>query len=151
MAQSVTAVWTNLYAVCQSLFPPPVLVSFGDPGAYQPDVIVAVMGGQIPVARPTMGTNRSREKTVTMDVIISVFVAGGDPSQTSAWTTAQAMSDLLEAYFRTSPNETLSGACREAWVTNTAPVFSNARDAATGNQTGSICDITVTITAAVRI
>ena len=40
MPQSVTAVWSNLYAVCQTLFPSPVFVSFGDPGAYQPDIIV---------------------------------------------------------------------------------------------------------------
>jgi hypothetical protein len=152
MAQSVTAVWQNVYAVCQSLFPVPTLVSFGDPGAYQPDVIVAVMGGRIPVGRPTAAPTRPRDKTCEVNVIISVYVPGSDgASQTSAWTIAQTMSDQLEGYFRTSPNETLSGACREAWVSETAPSFTNVRDPESGNQTGSVAEINVIITAAVRI
>jgi hypothetical protein len=152
MPQSVTAVWSNLYTACQGLFPAPTLVSFGDPGAYQPDVIVAVMGGKIPVARPTMGTNRSREKTCDVEVMISVYIPGDNQqSQVAAWTAAQAMSDQLEAYFRTAGNETLSGACREAYVSDTVVDLSNIRDADSGNQSGSIAEITATVTAYVRI
>jgi hypothetical protein len=128
-----------------------VLVSFGDPGSYQPDVIVAVMGGTVPIDRPTMGTGRSREKTVTVNVVISVYVPGGDAAAPAAWITAQSMADQLEAYFRTSPNEQLSGACRDAWVSSTTPTFAKVVDPTSNNVTGATADVAVAITAHVRI
>lgn len=157
MPQSVTGVWSNLYAVCQTLYAStvdtaghPVLVNFGDPGAYQPDIIVAVMGGTVPVTRPTMGAGRSREEPVAVDVIISAYVPGTEPSQLAAFITAQTMADQLKTYLRTSPNETLSGACRDSWVSNSVIALANIRDETSGNQTGSVAEITVTVTAAVR-
>lgn len=157
MPQSVTNVWANLYAACQTLYAAtfdtaghPALVNFGDPGSYQPDIIVAVMGGTVPVTRPTMGAGRSREEPCAVDVIISVYVPGGDPSQLAALITAQTMADQLKTYLRTSPNETLSGACRDSWVSNSVIALANVRDATSGNQTGSAAEVTVTVTAAVR-
>ena len=151
MAQSVTAVWANLYAVCQSLYPPPVLVSFGDPGTYQPDVIVAVMGGAATVGQPVMTPTRPQEFVVTTEIIFSVFAPGGDPTQQASSTAAWVMHDQLVAWLRTSPNETLSGACRSAFVTAETVVFSNAFDPVSNNQTGCVTELTATVTAHVRI
>jgi hypothetical protein len=152
MAQSVAAVWANLTTACQTLFPSPALVTFGDPGNYQPDAIVAIMGGKMPVTRPTGGPNRSRDKVCEVTIVISVYVPGSDQaSQVTAFANAQAMSDQLEAYFRVQGNETLFGACRDAFVSDTSWAPTNVRDADSGNQTGSTADITAIVTAYVRI
>lgn len=150
MTQSVVGVYNNLLTVCTTLYPAPVLVTLGDPGNYQPDIIVAIVGGQTPVARPTMGTGRSREKTCAVEVVISVYVPGGDPSQQSALVIAEAMADALEAYLRVAGQETLGGSCREAWVTNNVLAMSNVVSG-DGIQTGTAAEITVTVQASIRI
>jgi hypothetical protein len=118
MAQSVSGSWDALFTALQGLFPDTAgwVVSPGDPGNYQPDKIVAMMGVHVPVAQPTAGTNRSRDKRIEITVAISVYVHGGTEAQQPANQAAWAAADLIEAYFRTSPNEKLGGACYNAFV-----------------------------------
>lgn len=118
MAQSVSGAWDALYAALQGLFPASSgwFVSAGDPGDYQPDMIVAMMGVRCPITQPTLSTNRSRDKRIEIDVVFSVYVAGGTEAQQPANQAAWAAVDALETYLRTSPNEKLGGACYNAFV-----------------------------------
>ena len=102
-----------------------------------------------------MGPARSREITAEVDLIISVFVGGGEEAQPIATAAALGLQSQLETYFRTSPNETLSGACREAWVSNAHLALNVAYGANEDPEVrpvaiGRTADITVTITAAIR-
>jgi hypothetical protein len=117
MAQSVTAAWDALLAACGTLYTAQgTLVSAGDPGNYSPDLIVAVMGVTAPVTRPTMGTGRSRDERVTIQVLFSAYVHGGIEAQQPANQAAWAASDQLITYLRTSPNEKLGGTCYDSHV-----------------------------------
>lgn len=165
MTQSIAGTVTGLFAACQGLYGSatgsdlsPVFVSLGDPGSYQPLELV-VVGAAIrqPITRPTMTTTRSREKTAEIDVLFSVIVPGmvtedvtASGTQADALARVLALTDQLEAYFRTKPNEELGGACRESWVSNiVGPVLVEAKDK-DGRKLGRLAELTVTITAAIR-
>lgn len=122
------------------------------PGLYQPDVIVAV-GTNVaqPVERPTMGTVRSREITVTVDVVFSAALAGGGPAGTEARHVASAAANAFAEYFRTSPNETLGDACRDAWVSALKGPDVTIMPGDDGGVWGRAADITATVTAKVRV
>lgn len=159
MTQSIKATRAALFAACQAIYTgvldssaAPVLVTYGKPGAYQSNNIVAVgMANRRPIARPTMGTGRSREATAEIEVWISVFVPGTEVAQQTASEACDDLVDLLEAYFRASPQEALSGACREAWVSN---VDGPNPDVVTNPETkavmGRVADAVVTVTASIR-
>lgn len=93
------------------------LVCYGEPGAYQPDEIVAVLDQRITYERPTMGTSRTREEVVETTVTVSVFQSGDETRQRVVTERAWEIAHAISQWFRTSPNETLGGSCREAWVT----------------------------------
>lgn len=155
MTQSVIGVRTQLYAVCQSLFTDPsVLVSYGDPGEYQPGVLIAVMQSRGGISSPVMTPRRPREKQLETDVMISVYVAGGPEAQVLADTSAWSYADQLEAYFQIDPNQTLSGACRWCFVTNIQHDPSIAWEPVDGGPevvaAGRVAEITCTTTAFVR-
>lgn len=120
MPQSVGAMRTALYAALQGMFPvatnQTTLVSWGDPGDYQPDLIIAMMNTSVPITQPTMGTNRSRDKHTQTHVTVSAYQYGGPEAAPVAESAAIAAADVIEAYFRTSPNEKLGGACYNAKV-----------------------------------
>lgn len=122
MAQSVTA---SLQALTQVLVDmhdgePDTLVTLGDPGNYQPDLLISVMGVVGPVTRPTMRgvstAKRTRDKQILVEVLISAYAPGGPEAQAVANDAAWGAAELLEDYFRVSPNETLGGACYDAFV-----------------------------------
>lgn len=120
MAQSVPATWDALFAALDGLFAGQqgVLVSPGDPGNYEPDLIIAVMGVTAPMKHPTSGPARSNDERVTIQVLVSAYVAGGPEVQQLANQNAWSASEQIRNYFRTSPNETLGGACYNAFVSN---------------------------------
>ena len=118
MSTSAPAVKAALVAACEVLFPAPALVSYGRPGTYQPDEIVAVMGQRTVNTRGAMSPARQREETVETVVVFSVYRPGDQSQQQDATERAYAMCDDLTEYLRTSPNEALGGACREARVTS---------------------------------
>ena len=159
MTQSVGGTWNALYGVLQGLFPASAnnstLVSPGDPGEYQPDLIIAMMGIQAPITQPTMGTNRSRDKHALITIMISAYASGGPEVQTVANDSAWAAADTIEAYFRTKPNETLSGNCYNSFVsvTNMTPSVSWERVDGMPDPVpaGRVADIEMTIEAWIRI
>lgn len=159
MAQSIKGTVAALYAACQTLYAgqtgpdgSPVLVTYGPPGSYQPEAIVAVaMAVREPITQPTASTNRSREKPAEIDVVISVAVNGGDAVAQIAAEKAYDLSEILESYFRTSPNETLGGACRNSLVTRIDfPSLSVIYDPDSGAAVGRNADLNVVVTAYIR-
>lgn len=158
MTQSIKASVAGLLAACESMYADledpnggKVLVCEGLPGAYQPDAVVMV-GTEVrqSITRPTMGTSRSREIRAEIDVEIDVYVPGSETSQVTATDMAHDMVELLDAHFRTSPDETLDGGCRDAWVSAVrGPIPSVATDAG-ANATGRIATAVCTVTALIR-
>lgn len=159
MTQSVSGTWDAYLAVLQTLFPTTAnastLVSPGDPGDYQPNLIIAVMGLKGPITQPTLGTNRSRDKRIQIGTIISAYQGGGPEVQQLANQTAWTAADLIEAYFRTSPNERLGGACYNSFVevTDMTPSISWQRveDLPDPVPAGRVAEIALTLTAWIRI
>jgi len=141
----VGSVKSALFDAFTGLFPAPTLVSYGDPGEYQPNEIIAVMGSVVPVSRPTASTNRSREEGAETTVIVSVYVPGGQEAQQTATERAYAMVGQMSDYFRAAFNARLGGAAYDSWISEYDDVPSVAVDPATGNATGRVCEITVKI------
>lgn len=157
MAQTIKGVLSGLTAACQSLYANQtgpdglaVVVSYGPSGSYQPGALVMVgMDVRQPITRPTMGTGRSREKAVEVDVVISAYGAGDESVQQPVTEKAIDLAELLDAYFRTSPQETLSGACREAFLSNIAGPIPGAITDGEGVM-GRVAELTATVTAYIR-
>lgn len=117
MSSAAPIVKAALVATCRSLYPAPVLVSYGTPGSYQPNDLVVVMSSRTePVVGP-MSPARRRDEVVETVVLFSVYRPGDETQQQVATERAFELLDVLQDYLRTSPNETLGGACREARVT----------------------------------
>lgn len=157
--QTVDGVIDGLLQICTTVFTDPfngqqLLVCEGAPGSYQPDLIVAVATAvRQPVTRPTMGTQRSRERQTEIDIAVSCFVGGdgSDGSQRSARLQCNALTDTFEDYFRTKPNETLNNACRESFVSNIdGPTLTTVYHPQTGAVTGRAAESVITVTAYIR-
>ena len=133
------------------MFPAPVLVSYGPPGSYQPDVIVAVMDARSGVERPVMGPARPKEETSDIDVVFSVWRAGTESVQQAATEQAFTMLKTFTDWFKTAPNESLSGACRDSWVSSYDLQESASLDPQSGAPTGRIAEVTATVTIKARI
>lgn len=156
MAQSVSGSWDALLAALRGMFTGPgQLVCAGLPGPYQPDLIVSMMGVRGPITQPTMGTNRSRDKRISIDVVISSYVAGGEEAQQPANQAAWAAADLIEAHFRTSPNEKLGGACYNAFAEVEDMEPSIAWEGEPGLEdpvpAGRVCTITMQVAVWIRL
>jgi hypothetical protein len=165
MTQSLLGAVTGLYAAVQACFAStvapdgsPVLALFGMPDQYQPQCMVAVLGagGQRGVTRPTMGTNRSRELMIEIEVMFSVYVEGGQEAHATCMTTMAALIRLFEEYMRTSPNEKLGGACYDSWVSDVgalAPTIAYDPDSVQAGQpvpTGRVVETSTVVTAKIR-
>ncbi len=151
MGSAGPAIKAAVVNVLKTLYPAPTLTSYGDPGVYQPNEIVAVMGMKMQISLPVGSTARTREETTEVEVVFSVFASGGDPAQRAATERAFALLAPFTDYFKTKPNETLSGACRNAWVSSYNLVETNAQDPASGANTGQVAEITAVVTAHTRI
>lgn len=162
MTQSIQAVRAGLFVVCKTLIfadetdgnNKPVHVSYGPPGTHQPHYIVGVaMEVRQPITTPTMSPRRSRERKAEIDSIISCYVPGTDKGQAqqAAADACDRLVGLFEDYFRTDPNQTLGGACRNSWVSHVdGPRLDLAVNPKSGAPTGRIAEATVTVTAEIR-
>jgi hypothetical protein len=162
MTQSIVGVLDGLYSgilgvYAGSLAPDgsPVLATFEEPGQYQPAAIVAIMDTATQITRPTMGPNRSREMAAEVTVIVSVYVPGDQSAAKVATDSAFGLVTLLETYLRTSPNEQVGGASRDAWISKCDPVGSIAyAPSVDPNEppvpTGRVTEVTVIVTALIR-
>jgi hypothetical protein len=105
----------NLFTLCQTLFPPPVLVSYGLPATDQPNDIVAICeAGTADTMRANQEAKtygpRTREETTFVSILISSW-RGTMDQQIVSELVFDAMGDLEDA-LRTDP--TIGGAVREA-------------------------------------
>lgn len=144
-----------LFDACQQLYAAAgALVTFGQPGDYLPDLIVAVMECRTPILRPTQGTGRSREKAAEIDIVFSVFAAGGPEVAQAANAAAWEAADQLETWLRADPNQRLGGACRDAWVSNCVATPDIAWDRVDGIAApipaGRVVAVTATVRADIR-
>ena len=157
MTQSIAGVldamlasFTTIYAGSVGTDSEPVLVSFGDPGQYQPSAIVAIMDTTTQISRPTLGTNRSREMAAEVSVIISVYTPGDESAQQLSTDCAFGLLTVLEGSLRASPGERFGGASRDAWVSKADPVATVATDPESGAPTGRVTEIHAIVTALIR-
>jgi hypothetical protein len=161
MAQGVLAAETYLFnTVLPNVFPAAAInasvVSMGELDDEQPPNQIRMLGYRDPITRPTLGTGRSREHDVEFDIELAAFAFGGNEAQPLASAAARGMLDLLEAYFRTSPNEKLGGACWDSWVSNADMAYSTEYQTiddpqAPGVPVGRWSVLTVTVTTRIRI
>lgn len=165
MSQSLVGALDGLYALCQSTYAAsvapgdgtPVYVSYGQPGQYEPQSIVAVMDVQgSQVTRPTLGTNRSRELQADMTVMFSVYTPGGNEAHKTSLDAVAVLIRLLEESIRLSPAEKLGGACYDSWVSAVQSIVGtvvydpDSVAAGAPAPTGRVVEATVTVTAKIR-
>jgi hypothetical protein len=136
-----------------ALFPEPVLVSYGPPGPRQPDVIIGVGNAEVQIERPTASPSRPREEVFTLEVIFSVFSGGDETVQQAVTELAFTLLGTFADFFKTRPNETLGGTCREAWVSSyvleESAAFAPPEDG--GGVSGRVAEITSVLTVKSRI
>lgn len=153
MTESIKAARNALYAAMETLYDgqvdtqgKPVLVAFGRPGTYQPDYIVALMGTNRPIERPTLGTRRTRRTAAEVYIVVSTYVPGAEVAQQVATDACDDLVELLEEYLRTGPNEELGGACREAWVSQVDGPTPDVVKSKSGGVAGRVAEAVVTVT-----
>lgn len=127
---------------------PDVQVAFGHPGKFQADDIVAfgrVTSDQVP---PTMGTNRSREETLTQEVMFSIYRGGTgtDVEKVCSDRAYQLLDDLSEMVRVT--DTTLGGVVRDCFLTSHE---SDGETDAAVLAKGRLIEIRATFTAHTRI
>lgn len=150
--QSAPAARAALYTALQGIYAAsvdsggsPVLVSYGKPGTYQPDYIVAIIDTRRGVGRPTNGPRRSRRSPVEIDVVFSLFVPGAEVAQQTVSDACDGLISMLENYFRTAPNEALGGACWDAFVSNVDGPKPEVIASKSGGVSGRNAEATVTV------
>jgi hypothetical protein len=112
-----------LYAAAQQLYAgspdtAQVLVSFGQPGTFEPDEIVKIGMITTDQSPATISTNRAREETLTLEVTVSVHRGGGPDQEQVASDRAYALLQLLADYVHHT-DTTLGGAVRMCFLTST--------------------------------
>jgi len=140
-----------LYAACQTLYPAPAIVAYGNPGAQSADDMVGVMNVSSVQDVATMSNLRRREETLTVEVIFSCWRGGLD--QKTVTERAYTMLGQLETYLQdsgvsSSAQITLGGVVREARVVaHELAETENPDDMAVGR----IAEITAVVVAHARI
>lgn len=159
MISAAKAAKAALVADLQTLFPAPTLVSYGYPGTYLPDEIVAVRGVTSDREYGALSNQRHLEELLQIEAVVSVALGGPDSQQDS---TERALDMLaaIETYLTDvgvadSAQLSLGGSVRRAWVSHFDLVESDeALTDADGTpliNASRWCDITFTITARARI
>jgi len=92
-----------------------VQVAFGHPGQTQGNDLVAVMDVSSEQDAVTLGTQRSREETLTLTVMFSVYRPGGVDQEKVASDRAFELVDDLAEYARVT-DTTFGGVVRECFV-----------------------------------
>jgi hypothetical protein len=137
----------TMVTAIKSVVDPAVLVAHGHPGLEVTDDMIGV--GRVTSAQEpaTMGTNRSREETLTVDVTISCYRGGGPEMEKVASDQAYALLRLIERYCRIT-DTTMGGVVRQCFLT------SHESDGATDPAIlaeGRLIELTATFTALARI
>jgi hypothetical protein len=128
-----------------------VLVCPGMPGTYQPEEIVSVTRLQVAQTFATMGHQRSREETLTVDVVFSVIHGGGGADADALELSSQARSfellGMIEHHVR-KVDTTLGGVVRQCLLTS---VETDGQTPEEYLAQGRGVDVTATFTAQNRV
>lgn len=140
-----------LVAACQSAYAAPTVVTYGHHGELSSSELVMVRGVTSEVEFGPMGTNRSREETLTATV--EIYVGSGGTDQQAVTERAFALADVLIAYLQdpgqpSSTQTTLGGVVRHAWVSGTDLV--EETDDLDDLARGRFARLNVTVTARAR-
>lgn len=101
--------------VLPALFPSAQII-YGPPGGWLSEIVASVGNAIVESTQNVMGTRRPRREDAELDVVLSVFQAGGPEAQQVATELAFALLGDFADYFRTAGNEALGGACDNAFV-----------------------------------
>lgn len=142
---SPPAVKAALADVARDLFTDAV-VCYGDPGSYVPNTVFSIGDQRFTLTRPVHGTRRSREEEVETEITVTSFFAGGEEAQQLATDEAYGLLFQLDEYFRTAPNETLGGVCRDAWVSEGALVEAKVKAKSGSGISGRLSAVSATVT-----
>ncbi|PRB69516.1 hypothetical protein [Arthrobacter sp. MYb213] len=124
-----------------------VLVCPGTPGSFTPDEIVAVTSLEIQQDFATMGPNRSREETLTVDVVFSCLFGGDDTQELPSQERAFELLSIIERHVRME-DTTLNGTVRHCLLTS---VQTDGQTPAEYLHAGRGVDMTATFTARNRV
>jgi len=122
-------------------------VVFGQPTTYVPDDIVAF--GRLTAGQDaaTMGTNRSREETLTLDVTVSCFRGGDEEAEIATAERAYELLRRIEHHVRMT-DTTLGGVVRECVLTSHESEGATPEDLI---EEGRVTEVIATFTARARI
>jgi hypothetical protein len=95
---------------------PAAQVIYGPPGGWLGEQVISVGNATVESSQMILGANRPRREDAEVEVILSVFQGGGPEAQQTATEAAFAMLGTFADHFRTQGNETLGGACDNAYV-----------------------------------
>lgn len=124
-----------------------VLCSYGQPGNYMPDDVVAWRGVQSSHVPATIGPQRSRHETLTVEVVISCWRGGGPEMELVCAQRAYKILRAIEYYARVT-DTTLGGAVLWCFLEQ------HQSDGATDPQLleeGRVIEITATFKAEARV
>ncbi|MHC6176238.1 hypothetical protein [Glutamicibacter sp. X7] len=110
-----------LYQACKDLLAADpdtkdVLVCPGTPGSFQPADIVAVTRLEVQQDFAAMGTNRSREETLAVDIVFSCLIEGDGEQELPAQQRAFDLLGKIEHHVRMT-DTTLGGTVRHCLLT----------------------------------
>lgn len=153
VTDAAAAFKTALVAACETACRPladpahQLGVYYGHPGIKLPDDIVSVMRVTAQQEPGPIGTNRARDLTLTADVTVSIYRAGGADQEAVAAAQAYALLTAVEEHCRVT-DTTLGGAVWWCFCT------SHESEGATNPDLlakGRVIEITATFTARARI
>ena len=124
-----------------------VYVVFGQPSTIEPNEIISFGSIGAGQEKATMGTNRSREETLTLDVQISVVMGGAEEAEIAASRRCYELLRMLEHHVRVT-DTTVGQTVRECFLT------SHESPGATPEEVmhkGRMIDVLATFTAKARI
>lgn len=124
-----------------------VYVAFGQPATVEPDEIISFGSIGAGQEKATLGTNRSREETLTLDVQISVVRGGAEEAEILASRRCYELLRMLEYHVRVT-DTTVGQTVRECFLT------SHESPGATPEEVmhkGRMIDVLATFTAKARI
>lgn len=150
MGTAAAAMKGALLTACQGIYPAPVKVCYGHPGTNLPDDIVSIGNITSDSVVGPLGTARTREESLSIEVTFSCFRGGSD--QQVVTERAYELLAMLEAYLTdagtsSSLQLSLAGTVRRAWVTG----HILAETEADLLSQGRVAEITAVVAADVRI
>lgn len=139
LQQAAVALWQSTE--------PGVLVSFGHPGNAKPDDIVGFMDVRSQQDPANLGTNRSREEVIELDVLFSIYRGGGAEQEVVCTDRAYYLLGQLENFVRVT-DTTVGGTVRHCFL------ISHTSDGSTDPDVlaaGRFIEVTATFQAYARI